>query len=207
MLTEDTYQAIRRDIMCCVLEPGGQVTELELCARYGVGKAPVRLALSRLGQEGLIRAVPRRGYAIAPVTVRDVEEIYQLRLVLEPAAVKMAIGRESFTRLEALASLEAVPDQRDDLNFLARGLARNRDFHVGIARIAGNERLVASVARLIDDAERVMSLWLSRPADIASGVFREQNDHSAIIRALIAGDGEAAAREMQSIWKRRGTPF
>src|SRR3546814_9020930 len=78
-LSDIAYETIKHDIIRCALAPGEEVTEARLALRLGLGKAPVRAALMRLSQEGLIRALPRRGYLVAPVTLRDVQDIFQFR--------------------------------------------------------------------------------------------------------------------------------
>src|SRR5262245_62001130 len=92
-LSQVAFQRIKRDILTCVLPPGHQVTEAELAHRYALGKAPIRAALVGLCQSGFVRAIPRQGYLISPVTMRDVQEITQLRLLLEPEAAKLASGK------------------------------------------------------------------------------------------------------------------
>src|SRR6266508_3140323 len=74
-LAERAYRAIRHDIVRCDLEPGRQVTEAQLVERYGVGRATVRAALSRLSQERLVQAMPREGYLIAPITLKQARDL------------------------------------------------------------------------------------------------------------------------------------
>src|SRR3546814_12828763 len=73
------YGTIKHDSIRCALAPVEEVTEARRARRLGLGKAPGRAALMRLSQEGLIRALPRRGYLVAPVTLRDVQDIFQFR--------------------------------------------------------------------------------------------------------------------------------
>src|ERR1700719_129296 len=99
------FDRIKRDIISCALAPGRQVTEGELASRYSLGKAPIRAALAGLCQEGLLRAIPRRGYLIAPITMRNVQDTIQLRLLLEPAAARLAAGRMADKSLRLLEEL------------------------------------------------------------------------------------------------------
>ena len=80
------YDRIRQAIMRLELAPGAAVSEAQLVEGYDFSKASVRAALLRLRGEGLVVAEARRGHVIAPLTMRDVIEIYDLRLVLEPSA-------------------------------------------------------------------------------------------------------------------------
>ncbi len=90
---EATYNALRQSILSCALIPGSTLTEASLMERYKVGKSTCRLALARLIQEGFVESVPRQGYVIVPITLKDVEEVFALRLLLEPAAARLAAGK------------------------------------------------------------------------------------------------------------------
>ena len=127
------YERLRHAIMRLELAPGAAVSEAQLVEGFGFSKAAVRAALARLRAEGLVVAEPRRGHVIAPLTMRDVLEIYELRLLLEPPATEAAAGRierDELARLEALA--EPAVDF-DDAESLERFLLANRAIHLAIA--------------------------------------------------------------------------
>jgi DNA-binding GntR family transcriptional regulator len=187
-LNEQGYRAIRRDIIRCVLEPGGEVNESGLCARYGLGKAAVRVALSRLSQEGFVRSVPRRGHVIAPITIRDVEQLYAMRLILEPAAARLAKGRIDLDELRQ-AMADASPGDPGEI--IERNLENNRKFHLAIATATGNGRLIAAIGRLLDDVERVLHLWGAGKSDAAAWVLDEESEHRTIFAAFAGGDERA----------------
>src|SRR5919197_3998294 len=152
------HERIRRAIVRLELAPGSPVSEAQLVARFGFSKAAVRAALARLRVEGLVMAEPRRGHVIAPVTLRDIREIYDLRLLLEPPAARAAAGvidLEEIARLKALT--EPVPDL-DDPASVDRFMQANRAIHIAVAQAAGNRRAAAIIARLLDDGERARLL-------------------------------------------------
>src|SRR5215510_5376137 len=101
LLSDRAYERIRHDVISCLLAPGTEISETQLCEHYKLGKAPVRMALNRLAHDGLVRAIPRRGYMVSPVTVRDIHDVFELRLMLEPAAARMAAGKVDSVRLQA----------------------------------------------------------------------------------------------------------
>ncbi|WP_245479816.1 GntR family transcriptional regulator, partial [Hansschlegelia zhihuaiae] len=68
------YDLIRREIVSCRIMPGARFTEPELMERYGLGKSSLRIALQRLTEGGLVSSIPRHGYRVAPITVKDVDE-------------------------------------------------------------------------------------------------------------------------------------
>src|SRR5690242_1927088 len=100
LLTERAYEQLRRDIISCSIAPGTEISEAQLCSQYELGKAAVRVALTRLSHDGLVRAIPRRGYMVVPVTLQDIQDVFELRLLLEPAAARLAAGKVSARQLK-----------------------------------------------------------------------------------------------------------
>ena len=185
---------LRRAIVRLELEPGSPVSEARLVARFGYSKAAIRGALARLRAEGLVLAEPRRGHVIAPLTLRDVREIYDLRLLLEPPAAAAAAGRIANTELARLRELaEPVIDLRDPAS-VDRFMAANRAVHVSVTAAAGNARAAAIVARLLDDSERARLVALR--AGAAGRGRRARAEHHALLDALEAGDAAEAERLM-----------
>lgn len=192
-LGDQVYDLIKSDIILCKLPPGEEVTEVRLAERYEFGRAPVRAALSKLGQEGLVIVVPRRGYVVSPITIKDVQEIFDLRLMLEPRAAHAAVGRVD---VEKLRALNAYPSSSDSGRQNLRFLKRNRDFHRAIFTACGNERLIRTLSGLYDEMDRLLHLGLFSEQDtrVMKLNHEEQgHQHDAIIEALAAEDADAAA--------------
>src|SRR5262245_38400538 len=160
LLTDRAYERIRHDIIVCAISPGAEISETQLCSQYKLGKAPVRMALNRLAHDGLVRAIPRRSYMVTPVTVRDIHDVFELRLMLEPAAARMAAGKVDAQRLQALDEICRAGYQPGDPRSTARFLDANKAFHVAIAQAAGNARLAAAVEQLLDEMTRLLHLGL-----------------------------------------------
>ncbi|HEX4748979.1 MAG TPA: FCD domain-containing protein [Bryobacteraceae bacterium] len=188
-LNRIAFDRIKQDIIRCVLEPGKQVTEAQLAGRYALGKAPIRAALLGLCQSGFVRAIPRRGYAITAVTVGDVQDITQVRLLLEPTAARLAAGRigsEDLARLNALCHVRYTPGERSR----ASAVAAHRELHLLIARSSGNDKLAGLLSELYDQVERLIHLCISRV------IPEEMLGYQPLVEALAAGDGDLAARLM-----------
>jgi len=188
-LSDIAYEKIKRDIIRCRLAPGEEVTEARLALGLGLGKAPVRAALARLSQENFVRPLARRGYLVPTVTLRDVQDIFQLRMILEPQAVRLAAGRVDGVRLHQLDDVcrkGYVPGDRESE---AEFLCANRDFHVAIAQASGNARLAATLAGLLDEMERLLHLGLA----IRDRTEEMQHEHRSLVDALVGGDSDAAA--------------
>ena len=188
------YERLRQAIMRLELAPGAGVSEAQLVDGFGFSKAAVRAALARLRAEGLVIAKPRRGHVIAPLTMRDVLEIYDLRLLLEPPATEAAagkIGRDELARLQAIAE---PPVDFDDAASLERFMSANRTIHLAIAEAAGNRRTARILERLLDDSERARLVALR--AGAASRGVRARQELQFVLAELAAGDGPRAAQLM-----------
>lgn len=189
-LVDLAYARIKREIIRCLLKPGALVTEQYLASTYQLGKAPVRAALVRLGHERLVRSVPRRGYEVAPITLRDVQDLMDFRMLLESFTAARAAGRvdaDLLTRLDAPCRAGYRPGQPTSEETFIRA---NREVHLTIARAAGNQRIVNALADVFDAMERVFYLGLSakdRNPEMSTG-------HSEFIEALASGNREVAER-------------
>jgi DNA-binding GntR family transcriptional regulator len=188
LLSDRAYERIRHDIIGCMLPPGMEISEAQLCAHYKLGKAPVRMALNRLAHDGLVRAIPRRGYRVTEVTLKDIHDVFELRLMLEPGAARMAAGKVNAQRLRALDEACRAGYQPGDAKSIARFLESNKAFHVEIARAAGNERLADAVEQLLDEMTRLLHLGLG----LRNRSQELSHEHRALVKALARGDGDTA---------------
>ena len=189
-LSAAAYSAIQRDIIRCALPPGAEFTENGLVSRYQMGKTPIRQALARLAQEGMVRILPRRGYLVAPISIKDVEDIFYLRQLLETDAVRLAAGRVNAEHLRRLDEICRAGYDPADPDSAAEYLRINTEFHVTIAKASGNERLAAIVAQLLREMERLFHVGLrlrNRSEEMA-------HEHRDLVEALVAGEGETARR-------------
>jgi DNA-binding GntR family transcriptional regulator len=190
LLTDRAYERIRHDIISCAIAPGTEISEGQLCIQYKLGKAPVRMALNRLAHDGLVRAIPRRGYMVSPVTVRDIHDVFELRLMLEPAAARMAAGRVNAQRLQAIDESCRAGYEPGDLRSTSRFLDANKAFHVAIAQSTGNVRLAGAIEQLLDQMTRLLHLGLG----LRNRSQEMQQEHRALVKALVRGDGDTAER-------------
>ncbi len=190
LLSDRAYERIRHEIITCAIVPGTEISEAQLCAHFKLGKAPVRMALNRLSHDGLVRAIPRRGYMVAPVTLKDIHDVFELRLMLEPAAARMAAGKVDAQRLRALDEACRAGYQPGDAKSTSRFLEANKAFHVEIARAAGNTRLAEAVEQLLDEMTHLLPLGLG-PRNRSQEIKRE---HRALVKARARGDSGTAER-------------
>jgi DNA-binding GntR family transcriptional regulator len=181
-LTNQAYDAIKFDVITCAWLPGQQVAKRQLVERYGFGTTPIREALQRLAQEGLVEPIPRFGYVVTPITLSDVREIYELRSILESAALRLAATRATDQQLDQVAQGAHFTYVFGDRHTYSDFLARNAQFHRSIAALAGNERLAEQISRLLDAMTRIFHLGL----DLRDSAEEMRNEHLALARALDA---------------------
>jgi DNA-binding GntR family transcriptional regulator len=189
-LGEQAYQRIRADILFYQLAPGVRVSEASLTRRYGLRHAAVRSALLRLVQEGLVDKSDERSPRVAPLTLRDVRDIYGLRILLEPRAAELAAT--AGLAPEELARLRAISQCRYELashTELVAFLNANREFNLLVAGAAGNARLTATITQLQDLTLRILYVGI-RSMNVSEWF---QTTHLQIVDAIAARDAARAA--------------
>jgi DNA-binding GntR family transcriptional regulator len=190
-LTEHAYTLLRKEILSLGLPPGVEVSEQRLVSDFGLSKASVRAALARLRADGLVTAIPRRGHQVAPVTLRDINEVFQLRILLEPEAAALAAGNITERELRPTVARDYNPRSRTSIhNFLKA----NRELHVRVADASGSRRLARTIAQLLDEGERAVHLALA--AGAGQNGLRIIHEHDELIDALIAGNPSGARHSM-----------
>jgi DNA-binding GntR family transcriptional regulator len=194
-LAEQLYESVKRDIVEHRLPPDTILAEATIAEHYGVSRAPARESLKRLATFGFVRVVHRVGYIVTGVSIRDFDEIFALRIVLEPLAVELAVprlGDRDATRLDQLARqvLEIPAAPRDERGALVAQV--NADFHREISRIAGNSRLEQTISALIDELERFMHMLAY--SDAVSSLL---NEHQTLLETMRRGEARAAATLMR----------
>jgi DNA-binding GntR family transcriptional regulator len=189
-LAEKAYSVIKKDILTCQLYPGSQIAQSQLVERYEFGVTPIREALKRLENEDYVRSIPRFGYIINPITIRDIEDIYGLRLILETSSVRLAIQRasdEELARLEeAVDFTYTFKDRETYLEFLQH----NINFHVSIAMASGNRKLAEMLSSVLTEMTQIFNLGL----DLRDSAQEMRHEHQALVDALIARDLENAVQ-------------
>jgi DNA-binding GntR family transcriptional regulator len=193
-LSDQAYEIIRNDIITCVLEPGEQIAQQQLAERHRFGMTPTREALQRLAQEGFVQPIPRFGYIVSPITFSDVQEIYELRSILESAAVRLAATRGTDEQLAEIARAADFTYVYKDRQSYSHFLAHNTGFHRSVADLAGNRRLADQISKLLDEMTRIFHLGL----DLRDSAEEMRVEHLALAEALCARSAQRAERVVQS---------
>ncbi len=179
----EVYYSVRKAIISGGIKQGEIINEGELAREYGVSRTPVREALLTLVADGLLNSLPRAGYMVTPITIRDVQEAFHLREILETEAIRLAAVQISPAEIDELESKKmGIPPHLNP--------AYNREFHHIIACASGNGRLARLIDQLLDEMERILVYdpFIANPPDPA--------EHQNIIDALRARDPKAAQEAM-----------
>lgn len=190
-LGEQAYRQIRAEILFYQLLPGSRVSEASLTQRFALRQAAVRSALQRLMQEGLIEKADERTLRVAQLTLKDVQDIYGLRMILEPkAAEAAAIAGLAAPALERLRQISQSSYELSSHAQLVEFLLANREFNLTMASAAGNARLVAAITGLQDLTLRVLYVGI-RSLNVSAWF---QSMHAQIVDALAARDSARAGQ-------------
>lgn len=209
-LVDAAHEQIRRRILDNVWPPGHRMLEQEVALALGMSRTPVREALARLHNDGLVEVMPRHGMRVLPVSPTDMREIYEILTALECMAAELLARRQpDAAALAPLVQATADMDralQADDLDAWA---AADERFHAGLIELAGNRQLAATVAGYWDRAHRARMFSLRlRPKPVNS-----TREHQDLVERLLAGDAagaaavnrahrERASRELLAIFER-----
>jgi DNA-binding GntR family transcriptional regulator len=187
---EEVYRALKRDIITLQHRPGASLTEHQLAGLYGTSRVPVREACKRLDQEGLLTGRPYRGYSVNQISLKEIGDCFELRLGLETRALELAAQRATAADLERLQQLAATEYTYHDWGSYVAFLDCNLDFHIQLASLSRNDRLVSVLRDLLGSMQRFFFLGL----DLGDFASEMRSEHEELV-ALLAGDdpGQAVA--------------
>ena len=188
-LSEELVTVVRQMVVDGSLPAGARINEVHLANRLGVSRTPLREALGRLSAEGALSGVARIGYFVRPLTAEEVEQIYPIRAILDPEALRLA-GIPSAGRL---GKLEALNRRIRDVRDPAHVIGLDDAWHLGLVADCPNRVLIALIEQFILRTRRY-ELALMRER---RNVRNSTDDHRRILRCLRAGRLEAACEELR----------
>lgn len=189
--------SLRAAILSGDLEPGARLGEVELADRLGVSRTPVREALRDLAADGLVEVLPNRGARVAQWSAADLDEIYELRALLESHGAARAATLIEPTETDMLEKLCDDMDacvRRGRRRDLDRLTALNAEFHRRIVNAAGSPRLAGLVATVVQVPLVVRTFHRYS----AEAMGRSLGHHRELVAALRAQDAEWARSVMSS---------
>ena len=203
-LRDQAYKHIHGKLLAGELPAGHVVSEHSLAREIGISRTPVREAIQRLEQEGILEQVPRYGTIVRRPERRDLEELYQLREALEPYAVGHAAGHLSTEDLNTLSKLcdeirtiatglKKAPRAGLDATLMRRVLSADLGFHMVLLRASGNRRLM----KIIADSRMLTRIFGTPRQEHDLAVLEETyRFHSEILEAVKKGHAEHAQQLM-----------
>lgn len=187
-LTAKVYRELRNRIIAGDLAPGERLRERELAVDLGVSRIPVRQAMPQLEADGFITTRPRRGATVTQLTMRDIDELFDVRLGVEVHATRLAARRVAsgvapiFLR-QAMGEADAALASGDP----ALIAESNADFHEAVVQLADNVLLATMTRRIAGRDRWVFRLTADRDPVVAC------QEHHELCEAIYAGDEEFAA--------------
>jgi len=190
LLGDTAYNRVKQAIIECEILPGEEISLPGLVERYQLTNAQARHALVRLTQEGWVSAMPRRGYIVTPLTMQDLEDVFELRMMLEPVAMRKAAGRIDSGTLNQLKKANKATYLPGDAESIRKFLRENRAYYMTIIVATGNKILTKVIDQLFDSVTRL--LFFSSMYSYHSDLIRQH--HEKLLDALLRGNGKEAER-------------
>lgn len=187
-LSAAIVEGIRRSILDGTHPAGTQLRQDALAESYGVSRIPVREALFQLEAEGLLRIVPHKGAIVSDLSRDEINDVFDLRALLEPRLLAASIPHFSAAAFAALTEIEANFEQALARRDIGRWGLLNAELHMALYARAPQPRTLAIVAGLLQTSDRYTRVQLSR----TEAMERAQSEHAALIGLCRAGDLVAA---------------
>ena len=190
---QQIYEFMRRAIILLEMAPGSAVIEKDICLANGVSRTPVREAVQKLADEGLVIVVPQSGTYVSRISFQLAEEGFVIRRALEIEGVRRAALRSND---EAMARLQAILDRMRRIladNALATYLSADDEFHSSIAELSGMTRLWRYISMAKVDLDRMRQL----SAPIPGHLERVTRQHEQIVDAIRRGSPDQSELAMR----------
>ena len=189
---DGVYRVLRAAILGGSVPPGGQLREAHIAADLGISRSPLREALTKLEEEGLVEKIPFRGAFVVEVSARDVAEIASIRLRVEPLAGELSMealrGRERPTLLRTIEDLNRATEEND----IPASIDAHLRFHRLFYDLSGHRIL----QNLWNGWESKLRLYLAVDHRSYSDVHDIAREHEALVACVLAGDVAGFRREV-----------
>jgi DNA-binding GntR family transcriptional regulator len=194
VLRQQVYENIKHDIITCKLAPGEPLSENQFVDRFQVSKTPIREALTSLVQDGLVEYTPNRGFRVTPISILDIQEIFEARIFFETEMFRLAVKKISDAEIDELEKQSLVNGDSHSSEYTDTFLESNLKFHRALAAASRNSRLLWYYETLLNEAQRLFYMDIS----LHKMDFQWGHGHEGIINALRTRDeaaGLAAIRD------------
>jgi DNA-binding GntR family transcriptional regulator len=189
-LSDSVVLRLRNMIVDGQLAAGARINEVHLSQQLGISRTPLREALARLAQEGALRSVPRIGYFVRPLTVEEFEQLYDIRPILDPEALRLA-GLPSRERMQQLQDInDAIARARDSDAIINL----DDEFHMELIAACPNQVLIELIRQIIQRTRRYETALMRESRNVAVSTA----NHKEIMTALRKRDLRAACAALKN---------
>ena len=192
-LRDVVFQTLRTAILKGDLKPGERLMELQLASKLGVSRTPIREAIRMLEQEGLARTIPRKGAEVAGMTEKDMEDVLQIRCVLEELAARLSCQNITDEEMRELKIAMVAFEEKTREGKVVELAKADVTFHDIIYRAADNPKLLVLLNNLREQMYRYRTEYM-KDDRIHPVLIRE---HKEMVKALESRDQELVAREVR----------
>ena len=193
-LRDAAYDAIKHRIITCAFRPGEYLNEAFVSASLGIGRTPVHQAIDRLMLEGMVEVMPRKGVIVKPVSLDEIMQIIDVRLINEIYGIRLAAERAEQDEIKHLSDILARAAQWIEARNSEQLMLLDREFHNVLALASKNHVLADTLSKLHDRSLRFWFISLNRPGHHA----HVHAQHEAILAAIRDHDANGAEAAMRS---------
>ena len=188
-LKKHAYDIIKDRLINCIYEPGSFLNESLLATDLGLSRTPVREAINRLESEGLVKIFPKKGIYVTDIQLKDVLQIFQARLEIEPVALRMAAPHLPLEELQKFQNtfMQEFPDMQN-------GFRLDTAMHLFIIEYCGNHYIIDMMHKLFDDNTKVVIASKQNLTQIHDARL----EHLEIINAMIDKEYDKAQELMRA---------
>lgn len=191
-LKDQALEVIRQDLVSGEIRPGEIHSAASMAARLGTSSGPVREAMLTLVEQGIMEVVPNRGFRVTDLSDHDLDEVHELRMMLEVPAMgrlaELGLGAHAGAVRTAARRCEEAARRQD----LSEFLVTDREFHLGLLELLGNGRLVKFVGQLRDQTRLYGLQVLAREGRLQESAA----EHVELLAAIDDGDAARTAQVM-----------
>ena len=187
-LREVVSETLREAIVSGVLKPGERLMEIQLAEELGVSRTPVREAIRKLELEGFVIMIPRRGTYVADLSIKDINEVFEIRTALDVLAAGLAAERITDEELELMERILVQIGEYVDKNELEPIVELDSQFHDILYRACRNDRLVGIINNLREQFTRFRTISMAFPGRIQNTL----EEHSRLVEAIASRNVDLA---------------
>ncbi len=204
-LVEVTTRRLRAEILSGELAPGERLVEEQIRQRFAISRAPLREALRTLANQGLVEHLPRRGTRVTELSRQDIDELFDLRVLLERHAISCALPLRRGAGADPLATVRAQLDAMRRADAAGDDLEKDdahRAFHAAIVALAGNHQLDLAIEPILLRLQRPMAANLRRETAL-NGRHAGIRRHELLLTALESDDPAVVLAALEQHGSRR----